>query len=114
MIRTIVTLIAFNLWNIADLFSTRLIFDKFYVLGESKQRQYRYIWVIYSIVVTYVYCMTKIYRPGIICNTFITVINKRMSAYMRKLFLFFLSQNGSICVVGIWNESQGSGNHIFL
>ena len=92
MIRTIVTLIAFNLWNIADLFSTRLIFDKFYVLGESKQRQYRYIWVIYSIVVTYVYCMTKIYRPGIICNIF----------------------NGSICVVGIWNESQGSGNHIFL
>lgn len=82
MIRTIVTLIAFNLWNIADLFSTRLIFDKFYVLGESKQRQYRYIWVIYSFVVTYVYCMTKIYRPGIICNIFFFLFYLRMVPFV--------------------------------
>ena len=82
MIRTIVTLIAFNLWNIADLCSTRLIFDKFYGLGESKQRQYRYIWVIYSFVVTYVYCMTKIYRPGIICNIFVFLFYLRMVAFV--------------------------------
>lgn len=82
MIRTIVTLIAFNLWNIADLFSTKMIFDKFYVLGESKKRNYRYVWVIYSFAVTYVYCMTKMYIPGIICNIFFFLFYLRMAPFV--------------------------------
>lgn len=82
MIRTIVTLIAFSIWNIADLFSTKMIFDKFYVLGESKKRNYRYVWVIYSFAVTYVYCMTKMYIPGIICNIFFFLFYLRMAPFV--------------------------------
>ncbi|MGN0242346.1 MAG: hypothetical protein ACI4CS_11705, partial [Candidatus Weimeria sp.] len=78
MIRTIVTVLSFTVWNIMDLFSTKLIFDRFYVLGESKKRDYRYIWILYSFAVTYVYCLMKLHRPGIACNIFFFLFYLRM------------------------------------
>lgn len=78
MMQTVITIIAFSVWNVMDFFSTRIIFDSFYALGESKRRNYRYFWLIYSFAVTYIYCLTKLYRPGIICNIFFFLFYLRM------------------------------------
>lgn len=78
MMKTVITIIAFSVWNVMDFFSTRIIFDSFYALGESKRRNYRYFWLIYSFAVTYIYCLTKLYRPGIICNIFFFLFYLRM------------------------------------
>lgn len=108
MMQTVFTIIAFSVWNAMDFFSTRIIFDSFYVLGESKRRNYRYLWLIYSFAVTYIYCLTKLYRPGIICNIFFFLFYLRMvplvwSAYgpvMKVLFIVFFYEEMEAVVSG--------------
>lgn len=68
--RTIITLIFFSIWSIADLCSMRILFDRFLILGKERRHRYRYIWLLYYFAVTYIYCMAKLYSVPILAAIF--------------------------------------------
>ncbi len=60
MTKIVAILAIFTIWGILDFFNIIMIFDKFFIMEKPKDKTYRYLWIIYYIVVTYIYCIFKI------------------------------------------------------
>lgn len=60
MTKIVGILAIFTVWGILDFFNIIMIFEKFFIMEEPKDKKYRYLWIIYYIVVTYIYCIFKI------------------------------------------------------
>ena len=59
MAELMIALVVFTVWAIVDYFNIIVVFDNFFVIGNSKHKSYKYIWLIYYFAVTYVYCISK-------------------------------------------------------
>lgn len=98
MLRTMITLAAFLVWNIADYFGIRLIFEHLYISGILERKRYRYFWLPYSFAVSALYCISKMYFPGIICNILFVLFYTRMVPFIWSGYGISIKSMAFICL----------------
>ncbi len=54
-----IAFVIFVVWGISDYFSIKIAFDEFFIIENSKNKDYKYIWLVYYILVSCVYCISK-------------------------------------------------------
>lgn len=59
MIKFVYVLIIFTIWGIVDYINIKMVFEKFFVMEKPTGKNYRYIWILYYIVITYLFCISK-------------------------------------------------------
>ena len=59
MIKFIYVLIIFTIWAIVDYVNVRVVFEKFFVMEKPTGKNYKYVWILYYIVITYLFCISK-------------------------------------------------------
>lgn len=59
MIKLIYVLIIFTIWGIVDYVNVRLVFEKLFIMEKPEGKNYKYIWLFYYFVITYLFCLSK-------------------------------------------------------
>lgn len=59
MIKLIYAIIIFTVWGIVDYVNVRLVFEKFFLMEKPSGKSYNYIWILYYILITYLFCISK-------------------------------------------------------
>lgn len=59
MTELMIALIVFTVWAMVDYFNVKLVFEHFLLIGKPKHKNYKYFWIVYYFVLTYIYCISK-------------------------------------------------------
>lgn len=95
-----IALAVFTVWCIVDYFNIRLVFEKFFIIEKRREKNYKNIWLVYYVLVTYLYCVCKYTHVSVL-------VRIAYCLYYSRIVPFLWSQYGTkikILIVVIFYE----------